>query len=872
MLNNKGQSLLEIIVAMAIFALISATMVVFSTSGFLSLNVGGEQTEAAALAQEGMEAVRSIRDRAWNELIFTTSSVMTSSGQWFFGGENTQAQVGDYLRTITTESVCRDANNVIVDCPASYTDVQTKKITSQIDWPVRNTTNTVKQVSYLTNWDTNFWPQTNWVGGEGQDIWSDNKKYLSDDGNIDVSVPNKLRLKFSPGGSCGKIVWDFNNVYDYVYDQTKTEVVGGFGELKSIGHCSGGPKVCSSFSTQTDCQSKPSCSWVVSYVSSNPNIRNINSYAVNQIGFWSAFVETANKNGGEIYYQLSNNDGASWKYWDGSAWSTSTGAVDYNTADVINVNIPTFPTSTKKMMFKAFLSSGGNEQVQLDQIRIDCTRTNDWDFSVPSNYTYNPSVVVMTSSVAQLNNLGEVSGCSGTPNVCSLFGSLAACSAQAGCNWDVGATHTTVNSDFSTSTTGWTFSKWETQNKVGSSYGTNAGNPGGGFVISVNGQKNANISGYLQQPFAVSATSSVANLSFDWRIPSYNPQNVDSFTIYAFVTSTVGAPIIGQESWLKVVTSTYGVYQAVSNLNVSSLVSVPGTYYIKILVRIVFAGGVGSPGTNVVYLDNVKINWADPNICSGVASSCDIFKYPSTCAAQAGCAWDIGNTTYPTSSPNINPSTSLSLPTSTFSHWAHFSEVAITSGGSVSYQLSDNDGLTWRYWNGFAWATSTKMTDYNTATVIDTNIQAFPTSTGKLSFRAFLNSNGKQLVQLDNIQVQWQELTVSSSYATIGNLVSSAFSLLDPSPVTIISWDQDISACNNCAMKFQIRTASDKGGKPDAWSSWYGNSGPGSYFTNYHGQIISKDLNWNKWAQYRVELSGDGFGTPILNGVKVYYK
>jgi hypothetical protein len=98
MLNNKGQSLLEVIVAMAIFVLISATMVTLSTGGFLSLNVGGEQTVAEALAGEGMEAVRAIRDRAWNEMIYNVSAVTSSNQQWLFSGEGTTERFGNQLR------------------------------------------------------------------------------------------------------------------------------------------------------------------------------------------------------------------------------------------------------------------------------------------------------------------------------------------------------------------------------------------------------------------------------------------------------------------------------------------------------------------------------------------------------------------------------------------------------------------------------------------------------------------------------------------------------------------------------------------------------------------------------------------------------
>jgi len=65
--SQKGQSLLEVIIALAIFALISSALVSLSLGGFVGLEQGGEHMQAQALAQEGIEAVRSIRDRAWNE-------------------------------------------------------------------------------------------------------------------------------------------------------------------------------------------------------------------------------------------------------------------------------------------------------------------------------------------------------------------------------------------------------------------------------------------------------------------------------------------------------------------------------------------------------------------------------------------------------------------------------------------------------------------------------------------------------------------------------------------------------------------------------------------------------------------------------------
>jgi len=71
--RDAGQSILEVVVARGVFALIAATLMALAIGGLQGLEQGGEQTQAQALAQEGMEAVRSIRDRAWNENTYVIS-------------------------------------------------------------------------------------------------------------------------------------------------------------------------------------------------------------------------------------------------------------------------------------------------------------------------------------------------------------------------------------------------------------------------------------------------------------------------------------------------------------------------------------------------------------------------------------------------------------------------------------------------------------------------------------------------------------------------------------------------------------------------------------------------------------------------------
>jgi hypothetical protein len=70
----------------------------------------------------------------------------------------------------------------------------------------------------------------------------------------------------------------------------------------------------------------------------------------------------------------------------------------------------------------------------------------------------------------------------------------------------------------------------------------------------------------------------------------------------------------------------------------------------------------------------------------------------------------------------------------------------------------------------------------------------------------------------------------------------------------------------------QVSTAPDASGSPGTWSSWYGATGAGTYFTNHYGTMIPNDLNWNRWVRYRAQLTGDGVNTPVLSEVRINYK
>ena len=105
------------------------------------------------------------------------------------------------------------------------------------------------------------------------------------------------------------------------------------------------------------------------YSTDKPTINPTSLLNAPDLYLWDEFTEVeGGGNAGTLAYQLSDN-GTDWKYWNGSIWAAVVGD-NYNSASVVSANIASFPTSEKKLMFKAILISDGEQKVELDTITI----------------------------------------------------------------------------------------------------------------------------------------------------------------------------------------------------------------------------------------------------------------------------------------------------------------------------------------------------------------------------------------------------------------------------------------------------------------------------------------------------------------------
>ena len=157
-----GQGLLEIIIAMAVFGIIASALASLSLGGFKGLTQGGQRTAAEIFAQQGMEAVRAIRDRAWNENISGPTGVQIQTNQWRFSGTQDVTPPPVYTRIIRFNPVCRNPASVVVACTqaGAVSDIQSREVVVSVTWTTPyGAANMVEKRALITNWNSREWQE-----------------------------------------------------------------------------------------------------------------------------------------------------------------------------------------------------------------------------------------------------------------------------------------------------------------------------------------------------------------------------------------------------------------------------------------------------------------------------------------------------------------------------------------------------------------------------------------------------------------------------------------------------------------------------------------------------------------------------------------
>ena len=131
------------LLSVSVFALIVTALVGGLIYGQQSTALSGARARAAMLADEGLEAVRNIRDENFSNLTDGTFGLAITGNQWNLSGASDTTDI--FTRTITISAV--DANR--------------KMVTSAVTWQQNPQRSGLAQtVTYLTNWRSVSAPTT----------------------------------------------------------------------------------------------------------------------------------------------------------------------------------------------------------------------------------------------------------------------------------------------------------------------------------------------------------------------------------------------------------------------------------------------------------------------------------------------------------------------------------------------------------------------------------------------------------------------------------------------------------------------------------------------------------------------------------------
>ncbi len=132
---KNGFSIIEVLLSGALLLVVVTSFVGAIIYGEESTAVAGGTSRATFLAEEGIQAVKNIRDESFANLVDGSYGLSVSNNQWVFSGNSD-----------TTDGYVRQIN-------ISTVDVNRKLITSTITWqktPQR--TGNVVLTTRLTNW------------------------------------------------------------------------------------------------------------------------------------------------------------------------------------------------------------------------------------------------------------------------------------------------------------------------------------------------------------------------------------------------------------------------------------------------------------------------------------------------------------------------------------------------------------------------------------------------------------------------------------------------------------------------------------------------------------------------------------------------
>lgn len=153
--ETKGFALIEVMIACALVATVTITLLSFAEKGLGLSSRSLRQVQATLIAEEGAEAVKTIRDANWtniSNLTLNTNYYLSYNNSTDVWSLSTTASSIDsiFTRAIVFNSVNRNSNNDIVGTGGT-TDSGTIKVTVTVSWLSTEGANSKVLTLYITD-------------------------------------------------------------------------------------------------------------------------------------------------------------------------------------------------------------------------------------------------------------------------------------------------------------------------------------------------------------------------------------------------------------------------------------------------------------------------------------------------------------------------------------------------------------------------------------------------------------------------------------------------------------------------------------------------------------------------------------------------
>jgi Tfp pilus assembly protein PilV len=309
-------SLVEVLLAVAIFAVLSTGIIGAIIYGQESTAIAGARERAVKIAEEGIEAVRNIRDSGYSNLPADgTYGLTISGGIWILAGSSDTTDI--FTRTVTLGTI----------------DSRTRNITVNVTWPQTiQRSGSISVNTYLTDWTSAVARRGMLVYGDGGTTTDAIKYQIYDDNtgtwsaatataDVDTGSANKyLRAArvYASSTRNEKVLVSrhYNGISQWIYAQVYNGNTNTWG-----------------------------------------NVVQLSTWNANTFLDVQNFDATYMSNGNLMVVYSDNSSTPKYRIWNGTTWSAQASATAFGDGDVPNYIVAKSRPATNEVMLASFTQS-----------------------------------------------------------------------------------------------------------------------------------------------------------------------------------------------------------------------------------------------------------------------------------------------------------------------------------------------------------------------------------------------------------------------------------------------------------------------------------------------------------------------------------